>query len=366
MKIKYCRTTEQYYVAEFAPVHNHTVSTPSKTHLHRSHRKFGVAQAAQADLANDSGIAPRAVVEFMARQHAASTYTPDVFVLVQRELSKAHDCKLEKSGENGTITKYEITPYGKYRYHVVTYDSSEDTVTCSCKKFEFGGILCSHALKVLSSNNVVRIPDQYILKRWTKNAKSRSIEATCASSPVEDPKAMMGIQYKELCRLCTQMVTRAVETEEAYKIALNALQKISEDVDASLTGQTFHETSHANMSASQEINEATYGEETEKRVKGLKVKERTTRSSKRSRGALQRAVRSKRAYSMNIVPVQESEMHQPSCFSQAPLSQAIDEEFLFNSFEYESQRKSNDVEDQDGDTFFQVRVVKRVAIDGFV
>ncbi|KAH7855793.1 hypothetical protein Vadar_028958 [Vaccinium darrowii] len=68
MKIKYCRETKQYYVAEFAHVHNHTACTPSKTHLHRSHRKFSVAQAAQADMANDSGIAPRAIVEFMARE----------------------------------------------------------------------------------------------------------------------------------------------------------------------------------------------------------------------------------------------------------------------------------------------------------
>ncbi|XP_057478205.1 protein FAR1-RELATED SEQUENCE 9-like [Actinidia eriantha] len=223
-------------------------------------------------------------------KHAASIYTPDVFELFQRELSKAHDCCLQQCGENGTVTKYEITPFRKHHHHVVTYDSSEELVSCSCKKFEFGGILCSHALKVLSSNNIMKIPNRYILKRWTKNAKSGSIESTCVSTPVEDPKVMMGTRYKELCRLCTQLATRAAETNEAYKIALNALKKIAEEVDASLIGKTFHETPHVNITASQEINEATYGEGSQKKVKGLKVKKRTTKSSKRPRGALERAI----------------------------------------------------------------------------
>ncbi|KAH7851813.1 hypothetical protein Vadar_016811 [Vaccinium darrowii] len=364
MKIKYCWEAKQYYVVEFVPVHNHVVCTPSKTHLHRSHRNFGVAQAAQADMANDSGIAPSAIVEFMARQaggraglglidnrryeelnadfranqstsylsfpvqilkHAATIYTPDVFLLFQRELSKAHDCCLKQCGENGTITTYEITPFRKHYHHVVTYDSSEEMVSCSCKKFEFGGILCSHALKVLSSNNIVKIPSQYILKRWTKNAKSGSIESTCASTPIEDPKAMMGMRYKELCRLCTQLATRAAETEEAYKIALNALKKIAEEVDASLIGETFQGTPHANIIASQEINEVTYDEGSKKKAKGLKVKKRTTKSSKRPRSALERAIQSKRASvrsNLNYMknPVQQSEIHPSSRINQeAPM-----------------------------------------------
>ncbi|KAL3838812.1 hypothetical protein ACJIZ3_023403 [Penstemon smallii] len=42
-----------------------------------------------------------------------------------------------------------------------------------CKKFEFIGILRSHALKVLNFKQIVRIPDQYIKKRWMKTAKKK-------------------------------------------------------------------------------------------------------------------------------------------------------------------------------------------------
>ncbi|KAF7129300.1 hypothetical protein RHSIM_Rhsim10G0077500 [Rhododendron simsii] len=274
MKFKTEQAAYEFYNAYAYKV----VCTPSKTHLHKSHRKLCVAQVAELDMANDCGIAPKATVEFMARQaggrenlrlvddrrykelkanfratqstpslsfpvemlkHAASMYTPDVFVLFQRELSKAHECNLKNF----------------------------DMVLCSCKKFEFVGLLCSHALKVLYHNNVMRILKKYILKRWTKNAKSGST-ATCAwTSLIEDPQAMMGKRYKELCRLCTQLATRAAETEEAYNIALNCLKKIAEEVDASLSEESFDGTSNANNSASLK-NEATLGEGIRKELKG--------------------------------------------------------------------------------------------------
>ncbi|KAG8059016.1 hypothetical protein GUJ93_ZPchr0002g25552 [Zizania palustris] len=44
----------------------------------------------------------------------------------------------------------------------------------SCSKFETMGLLCPHALKALSIKNiknVCNIPETYILKRWTKDAK---------------------------------------------------------------------------------------------------------------------------------------------------------------------------------------------------
>ncbi|KAG5520856.1 hypothetical protein RHGRI_033431 [Rhododendron griersonianum] len=54
MKIRYCRVSQKYIVFEFGAVHTHTLCTPSKSHLFKSHRKFAPAQALEADMANDS------------------------------------------------------------------------------------------------------------------------------------------------------------------------------------------------------------------------------------------------------------------------------------------------------------------------
>ncbi|KAG5562913.1 hypothetical protein RHGRI_005599 [Rhododendron griersonianum] len=231
-------------------------------------------------------------------QHATDVFTPEVFKLLNAELCKAWDCDMDQCSEDGTVTTYKITPHGKSRHHIVTYDSIEGTVSCSCKKFEFGGILCAHALKVLGSKNVVTIPDRYILKRWTMNAKSGNTTSTSASSIQDDPKAMMGIRYKELCRLHTHLATRAAESEKAYEIALDGLHKILEEVETILGGveihETFLETSHEQNDVVED-DAIIHDEGTGNKVKGLKVKERTNgKSSKRPKSALEKATRNKR------------------------------------------------------------------------
>ncbi|XP_028126026.1 protein FAR1-RELATED SEQUENCE 9-like [Camellia sinensis] len=206
-------------------------------------------------------------------KHAASMYSQEVFELFQAKLCKAYDCNMHLCGEDGTVTEYKIIPYHKRHDHTVTYDSSKGTVVCSCKKFEFMGILCSHALKVFSSKNVMKIPGQYILKRWTKDVKSGSIEVTSIS--YEDPMAVIGGQYKELCHLCTQLATRAAEMEKTYKIALDGLNKILEEVNASLRGvvivKTCLGTSHANNNLFK-LNKTICVDGIDVRVRGIKVK----------------------------------------------------------------------------------------------
>ncbi|XP_060972284.1 protein FAR1-RELATED SEQUENCE 9-like [Cannabis sativa] len=90
--------------------------------------------------------------------HDASIYTPAILKMFQFEFSKAYNCVMEIRLEHETKTTCKLTPNGKRFHHTVKYDSSNDPVSCSCKKFEFAGILCSHVLKVLSSRNIGKIP----------------------------------------------------------------------------------------------------------------------------------------------------------------------------------------------------------------
>ncbi|KAK6146713.1 hypothetical protein DH2020_020582 [Rehmannia glutinosa] len=175
-------------------------------------------------------------------KHAASIYTHEVFELFQDELHKAYDSKAELSGENGETCEYKVIPFKKNYQHTVIYVSSQNEVSCSCKKFEFAGILCSHALKVLSLRNIVKIPDLYIKKRWTKKAKRNIVEGQFSGVSVElsesmnenEEKKMIGVHYKELWGLNNQLASRAAVTAETFKIAKNGLIKLIEEVDASL------------------------------------------------------------------------------------------------------------------------------------
>ncbi|KAM6547360.1 hypothetical protein CsatB_019036 [Cannabis sativa] len=220
-------------------------------------------------------------------KHASIIYTPAVFRMFEKELCNAYDCAINIQGEVGTVAKYTVIPHGKIFEHTVTYNSFDNTVTCSCKKFDFAGILCAHILKVYSSRNVKKIPCEYILKRWTMHSKTGfSTTMNCKSVSTEDAKANMAKRYKEICRMQTQLATKAAEDEKAYNIVVSAFTKIFIDLDASDVAQG------KEISTSTTIHndiENKTSNETGDKIKGFKTKRKAHVGSRRLKGALERA-----------------------------------------------------------------------------
>ncbi|KAM6550982.1 hypothetical protein CsatB_000790 [Cannabis sativa] len=147
-----------------------------------------------------------------------------------------------------------------------------------CKKFEFAGILCSHILKVFSFHNVVKIPSQYILKRWTKYAKMGVTSSTPEIRQGDDPKVSLALRYQDLSRSYNHIVTRASTTEKTYKLARDVFKRLSEDVDACLKEETV-QSKEENHTAN-EINAT---------IKGIKSNNKRVRgSSSRPKSALEK------------------------------------------------------------------------------
>ncbi|XP_062103042.1 protein FAR1-RELATED SEQUENCE 9-like [Humulus lupulus] len=181
-------------------------------------------------------------IEFL--KHTSIVYTPDVFRMFEKEFCKAYDCAMNIKSEHGTVSD-TVTPHGKVYEHIVTYDSSNDTVTCGCKKFDFVGILCAHILK------------------------SKSVS-------VEDAKAKMKKRYKEVCRMQTQLATKAAEDEKAYKIVVFAFSKIFIDLDANDRAQ------------GKEISTSTTRHNDIENKNWFKTKRKAHGGSRRIKGALER------------------------------------------------------------------------------
>ncbi|KAF7841405.1 protein FAR1-RELATED SEQUENCE 5-like [Senna tora] len=78
------------------------------------------------------------------------------------------------------------------------YDEEAQFEVAWSRRFEHFGILCCHALKVLEVNGVMTIPDQYILKRLTKDARSGAIEDVNGNKVVEDPDSVGTIRHRQL------------------------------------------------------------------------------------------------------------------------------------------------------------------------
>lgn len=108
----------------------------------------------------------------------------------------------------------------------------KNSISCTCKKFEFASILCSHSLKKFNNFECYENTYYLHLKRWTRKAKKGNLKVHGYSKVEEDPKARMSSRYKELSYLYMQMVTKAAETEEGYKIAKTSFSKMSKQLDA--------------------------------------------------------------------------------------------------------------------------------------
>ena len=63
-------------------------------------------------------------------------------------------------------TSFIVRHYKATRWHQVVWDGK--MAKCTCKNFEFVGILCRHILSVLIHKGCFEIPSSYWLSRWSR------------------------------------------------------------------------------------------------------------------------------------------------------------------------------------------------------
>ena len=103
--------------------------------------------------------------------HAAQFYTCKIFKLFEYEFLNSLAIEWKQVDCQDTIDNFEVKEEDSERVRIIHFDNFNSNISCPCKKFESLGILCCHALWVFNLKNLTKIPSQYILKRWTKEAK---------------------------------------------------------------------------------------------------------------------------------------------------------------------------------------------------
>uniref|UniRef100_A0A5B7B2B1 Protein FAR1-RELATED SEQUENCE n=1 Tax=Davidia involucrata TaxID=16924 RepID=A0A5B7B2B1_DAVIN len=174
---------------------------------------------------------PRLMGNVVLLKHASDVYTPKAFEEFQREYEKCLNIVVNLGSDNGSLFEYKANVFGKPREYTVTFNSLDDTVTCSCMKFEYVGVLCCHALKVLDHRNIKVVPACHFLKRWTKDARVESARDGCAVAVEENPKLITATRYKDLCCRILKISARAAESDEAFEFAARQLDEVMQGVE---------------------------------------------------------------------------------------------------------------------------------------
>jgi zinc finger SWIM domain-containing protein 3 len=162
---------------------------------------------------------------------AAKIYTSRPFLKFQKQYEKFQGAYIKEHVERNSSHEYIVSFYDKPQDRRVIWNSLENDVSCSCRKFERCGILCGHALKILDVMNIKVLPEKYILKRWTKNARNEIVQDFNGHEIIIDTNLEVTNRYRSLCPMYVKLISRAVECEEAYNIALENYAELSKKIE---------------------------------------------------------------------------------------------------------------------------------------
>ncbi|XP_020573595.1 protein FAR1-RELATED SEQUENCE 5-like [Phalaenopsis equestris] len=165
----------------------------------------------------------------MLRQ-ASNAYTPAVFKVFQMEFELSMDLLVFNCDHVHATYIYKVKAENCSKEYIVRFNTADNSIICSCRKFDFMGIQCKHVLKVLDIINIKELPPQYILKRWTKDAKTLNFKSLPEIEAGNENKSELGKRCSSLRYFCNRVATRAAETEESYEFFRTLSNELMEEV----------------------------------------------------------------------------------------------------------------------------------------
>jgi hypothetical protein len=144
-------------------------------------------------------------------------YTHEIFKRVRIEFSGRQGCIVEEVVRGGEEVKYKIQDEAATRrFFEVRFNNFEYLVGCVCRMFKFRGILCRHALFLLSQECVTVLPDRYILDRWRKDIKKKHTYVSTCTDDVQHNLVLE--RYEKLHRLAVDVLEIRAESVENFNI----------------------------------------------------------------------------------------------------------------------------------------------------
>ncbi|RYR56938.1 hypothetical protein Ahy_A05g022674 [Arachis hypogaea] len=157
--------------------------------------------------------------------------------------AKFREVQAQFRGKANCITRLKNSALGYSIYEVgeqvsssifnkfaVTYDSVAAEVKCQCLLFESRGILCRHALSVLSFEQVSQVSPRYILERWSKKVKRRHTHIKSShDEPLMEPRRK---RFDQLVFHSQNICEFASESEELTVILHRAYDNVMAEMES--------------------------------------------------------------------------------------------------------------------------------------
>ncbi|KAM0938089.1 putative transcription factor FAR family [Dioscorea sansibarensis] len=171
---------------------------------------------------------PVLLVDMPMLNEAAESYTRLIYTDFEDQFKSQIACVCQPVAIDETLCTFRVSLPNEHCYWLVEFHPTDAIVLCSCKKFEIMGVLCMHALKVLNINNVLNLPSQYILKRWTKFANEGPLGS-------EGP-ATLALHYSQVYRKMITAAEKIVASKNALEVFERGFDKLIMEVENVIHG----------------------------------------------------------------------------------------------------------------------------------
>ncbi|KAA8547929.1 hypothetical protein F0562_004358 [Nyssa sinensis] len=160
-------------------------------------------------------------------KQVAEVYTRKMFTIFQDEIFQSLVLAVKLSGDEGSISTYEVARFDEeHKVYFVAFNLSEQSASCSCKMFQFEGILCRHVIAVFKATNIFMLPPHYILKRWTRNAKDEAMLDVLSCVEMQgNSQRGKNSQYNILYQEAIKCVEEGMASDYSFKVAISALRE---------------------------------------------------------------------------------------------------------------------------------------------
>lgn len=185
------------------------------------------------DLNSSSLLAP-CITHYAMEKQFQDAYTTTKFKDFQEELNGKIYCEVSSVKKDVTLSEYEISEdlkigdIDRRATFEVSLSHEDCGIHCSCCLFESGGILCRHAIAVLTHSKVLKVPEKYILPRWRKDLKRRHTKVRiCYADNSDKPEAL---RYEIMCNAFYEVAELSNGSEDKTKTVMDWISELKKKV----------------------------------------------------------------------------------------------------------------------------------------
>ncbi|RYR69332.1 hypothetical protein Ahy_A03g015881 [Arachis hypogaea] len=238
----------------------------------------------ESDAADFHTIIPYAIKSSIEAQFQ-HLYTHQKFRKVQAQFRGNANCITRLTNSSLGYSVYEVgeqVSSSIFNKFAVTYNSVATQVKCQCLLFESSGILCRHALSVLSFERVTQVSPRYILEQWSKKIKRRYTHIKSShNKPLLEPKSKrfdeLVFHSQNICEFASESVELTTILHRTYDNVMVEMKELK----AKRKGTCSLSHEDANLESVNELQKPSKG--SNKRTLGSKLDKQIANASNKKK-----------------------------------------------------------------------------------